>query len=99
MCSDFVDYSQFNGWDVVENTQLLYSGKEKLFTKKLMISTWQSLAAMSKHDPEKFRHICDVTDVLCLDEAHQFASNVTLATANKFHKAKWRTGTTGTLDD
>jgi superfamily II DNA or RNA helicase len=54
---------------------------------------------MSKHAPDKFKHICDVTDVLCMDEAHTFASNVTLATANKFYKAKWRTGTTGTLDD
>ena len=97
--SDFKDYSEVNGWDVDEYTQLLYSGKEKLFTKQLMISTWQSLAAMSKFHPDKFKHICETTDVLCLDEAHQFKSDVTLATANKFYRAKWRTGTTGTLDD
>lgn len=97
--SDFKDYSESNGWDVDEYTQLLYSGKEKLFTKQLMISTWQSLAAMAKHNPDKFKHICDTTDLLCMDEAHTFKSDVTLATANKFYKAKWRTGTTGTLDD
>lgn len=99
MYSDFKDYSETNGWDVDEYTQLLYSGKEKLFTKQLMISTWQQLAAMSKHHPDKFKHICDTTDVLALDEAHTFKSDVTLATANKFYRAKWRTGTTGTLDD
>lgn len=99
MYSDFKDYSSENGWDVDDNVQLLYSGKEKFFSKNLMISTWQSLAAMSKHNPDKFQHICDTTDLLAMDEAHQFKSDVTMSTANKFYRAKWRTGTTGTLDD
>ena len=96
---DFIDYSELNKWDAVGNCQLLYSGKEKTFNKKVMISTWQSLAAMAKFQPEMFHDIIEVTDCLCLDEVHQFASKVTLETANKFINAKWRTGTTGTLDD
>jgi superfamily II DNA or RNA helicase len=99
MYSDFKDYSEENGWDVDENAQLLFSGKEKLFTKRLMISTWQSLAAMAKFSSDKFQHLIENTDVLCCDEAHQFSSTTTLTTAQKFVQAKWRTGTTGTLDD
>ena len=43
MYSDFADYSSGNGWDVEQEVQMLYSGKEKVFSKSVMISTWQSL--------------------------------------------------------
>lgn len=99
MESDFKDYSTANGWNVEEHTQLLYSGKEKLFSKRLLISTWQSLMAMSKSRKEEYRHIIDRTDLLCVDEVHSFSSTATLDIANSFVNTRWRTGTTGTLDD
>ena len=99
METDFIDYSTKNGWDVESHTQLLYSGKEKLFNKKLLISTWQSLMAMSKNNKEAYRHIIERTDLLCIDEVHSFSSTATLDIANSFVNTKWRTGTTGTLDD
>jgi superfamily II DNA or RNA helicase len=54
---------------------------------------------MAKFSPEKFQHLTERTDFLCCDEAHQFSSTTTLTTAQKFVNARWRTGTTGTLDD
>jgi superfamily II DNA or RNA helicase len=100
MFSDFKDYSSENGWDVEENVQILYAGKDRVFSKKVLISTWQSLAAMAKNDPETLKQIVDKTDVGIFDEAHTLGKGtVVIDTVNRFTKTAWRTGTTGTLDD
>ncbi len=99
MLSDFIDYSSVNNWDVEGNAQILYAGKEKAFTKRLMISTWQSIHAMMKNNPAQFKSIVEKTDVACFDEAHGYKADAVLSTMSKFIFTKWRTGTTGTLDD
>lgn len=37
MVGDFIDYSAGNGFDVGEHCQMLFAGKEKEFTKQVMI--------------------------------------------------------------
>ena len=68
MVGDFIDYSAGNGFDVGEHCQMLFAGKEKEFTKQVMIQTWQSLAAMAKSQKHLFQLIVDRTDVACFDE-------------------------------
>lgn len=97
--SDFKDYSSANGWDVDDNVQLLYSGKEKLFNKPLMISTWQSITAMMKNQPDEFYNLTSKVDVALFDEAHTYKAAAVLSTMEKFVKTGWRTGTTGTIDN
>lgn len=97
--SDFKDYSTKNGWDVEDNIQLLYSGKEKLFSKPVMISTWQSITAMMKNDPDAFNNLTRAVDVALFDEAHTYKAAAVLATMEKFINTSWRTGTTGTIDN
>ena len=99
MFSDFEDYSSANGWNVEDNVQMLYSGKEKLFEKNVMISTWQSLTAMMKNQPSEFQSLVRNVDVALFDEAHQYKATAVLATMEKFIHTEWRTGTTGTLDN
>lgn len=99
MFSDFKDYSSINGWDVEEHCQILYSGKEKIFHKRVMISTWQSLNAMMRNSPAALRDIVERTDVGLFDEAHGHKGMAVQETMQKFIYTKWRTGTTGTLDN
>jgi superfamily II DNA or RNA helicase len=96
--SDFEDYSSNNGWAVEDNVQTLYSGKEKLFSANVMISTWQSLTAMMKNQPREFADLVSKVDVALFDEAHTYKATAVLQTMEKFTQTEWRTGTTGTID-
>lgn len=98
MFTDFVDYSLLNDWKPEEYIQLLYAGKDKEFTKTMMISTWQSLHAMTKSQPELFREITEATTVALFDEGHLYKSTEIRSTIEKFKYTKRRIGTTGTLD-
>lgn len=98
MFSDFVDYSGLNGWRPEDHIQLLYSGKDKIFTKSIMVSTWQSLHAMRKNDPKAFSKIVNVTTVGIFDEAHTYKAEEVRSTIEQFIHTKRRIGTTGTLD-
>ena len=97
--SDFKDYSSHNGFDVESKMQLLYSGKDRNFVAPVVISTWQSIAAMMKSDPKNFKEITDRTDVAVWDEAHTYKAAAVLAVMEKFANTKYRLGTTGTIDD
>lgn len=97
--SDFEDYSSMNGWLVNDNIQTLYSGKEKLFSANVMISTWQSLTAMMKNQPHEFSDLISKVDVALFDEAHTYKATAVLQTMEKFVNTEWRTGTTGTIDN
>jgi superfamily II DNA or RNA helicase len=87
MYSDFESY----GYDSEENCHRQYSGKEKHTKKFLTITTWQSIY---KNEPEYFEQF----DFVLGDEAHQFkAKSLTTILAGCVN-AKYRIGTTGTLD-
>ena len=91
MYNDFKDYSSANGWDVNAHTQKIYQGHDKVISKSLTISTWQSIHDMPKKFFEQF-------DFIIGDEAHGYKADRLGAIMKKLTKASYRIGTTGTLD-
>ena len=92
MYSDFGDYSQYDEWDVAEDCHRIYGGKEKYdIRQRVVISTWQSIY---KERPAWFQHFGMVVG----DEAHNFKAKSLTAILEKCGNAKYRIGTTGTLD-
>lgn len=91
LTSDFKDYSETNGWDVNANIHKIYQGQEKDTNKFLTISTWQSLYKMPKQWFAQF-------DFVIGDEAHQFKAKSLTEIMTGLTNAKYRIGTTGTLD-
>ena len=87
MYSDFVSY----GYDSEEYCHRQYSGKEKHTNKFLTITTWQSIY---KNDKDYFEQF----DFVLGDEAHQFKAKSLTTILSGCSNAKYRVGTTGTLD-
>ena len=87
MFSDFVSY----GFDSEQYCHRQYSGKEKHTDKFLTITTWQSIY---KNEPEYFEQF----DFVLGDEAHQFKAKSLTTILTGCKDAKYRIGTTGTLD-
>jgi len=87
MYKDFESY----GYDSDENCHRQYSGKEKHTKKFLTITTWQSIY---KNEPEYFEQF----DFVLGDEAHQFKAKSLTTILSGCVNAKYRIGTTGTLD-
>lgn len=91
MYSDFADYSGINEWDVESNVHKIYGGQEKQTNKRVVISTWQSLYKMPAKFFENF-------DVVFGDECHLFKAKSLTNIMSKLKNARYRIGTTGTLD-
>jgi len=92
MYSDFADYSQYDEWNVEEDCHRIYGGKEKYDIKqRVVISTWQSIYK------ERAPWFADYGMVIG-DEAHNFKAKSLTAILEKCCNAKYRIGTTGTLD-
>ena len=92
MYSDFADYSEKDNWDVEENCHRIYSGKEKFGLKqRVLISTWQSIYKLPAHWFLDFGMVIG-------DEAHNFKAKSLTSIMEKCTEAKYRIGTTGTLD-
>ena len=92
MYSDFADYSQYDEWNVDENCHKIYAGKEKYNIKnRVVITTWQSVYKERTLWFEDFGMVIG-------DEAHNFKAKSLTAILEKCHNAKYRIGTTGTLD-
>ena len=87
MYTDFKSY----GWNVEKNCNRLYSGYSNQTTKKVLISTWQSLYKLPKEYFEQFA-------VVFGDEAHLFKSKSLTEIMTKLSDCKYRIGLTGTLD-
>ena len=87
MYKDFADY----GYDSEQYCHRQYSGKEKHTNKFLTITTWQSIY---KNDKEYFEQF----DFVLGDEAHQFKAKSLTTILSGCSNAKYRIGTTGTLD-
>lgn len=87
MYSDFESY----GYDSDYYCHRQYSGKEKHTRKFLTITTWQSIY---KNDKEWFEQF----DFVLGDEAHQFKAKSLTTILSGCTNAKYRIGTTGTLD-
>lgn len=91
MYSDFADYSGVNKWDVESNVHKIYAGQSKDTEKRVVVSTWQSLHKM----PEKY---FKDFDVVFGDECHLFKAKSLTSIMSKLKNARYRIGTTGTLD-
>jgi superfamily II DNA or RNA helicase len=92
MLGDFKDYSAINKWNVDGSVQLIFEGQDKNITKSITISTWQSIYTASKQYLEQF-------DFVIGDEAHGFQAKSLTSIMTKMTNAKYRIGTTGTIDD
>ena len=88
MYTDFESY----GYDSEEYCHRQYSGKEKHTNKLLTITTWQSIY---KNDADYFEQF----DFVMGDEAHQFKAKSLTTILSGCTNAKYRIGTTGTLDN
>lgn len=86
MYSDFIDY----GW-LEAYMQKIYSGHDKNVSKKVVISTWQSIYKFPKKYFEQFGCVIG-------DEAHLFKAKSLTSVLTKLHLCKYRFGLTGTLD-
>ena len=86
MYSDFIDYGWLDAY-----IQRVYSGHDRNVSKKVVISTWQSLYKMPKKYFEQFGMVVG-------DEAHLFKSKSLTSILSKLHLCKYRFGLTGTLD-
>ena len=92
MYSDFADYSQFDNWNAQKECHKIYAGREKYnFSQRVTITTWQSIY---KENHEWFQRYGMVVG----DEAHNFKAKSLTAILEKCTEAKYRIGTTGTLD-
>ena len=87
MYSDFADY----GWDVDKYCHRIYHGYDKDVVKDVVISTWQSLATLDKNYFQQFECVIG-------DEAHNFKAKSLTGIMTSLNNAKYRIGTTGTLD-
>jgi superfamily II DNA or RNA helicase len=90
MYSDFEDYSLKNGKKMENYCHRVYSGRDKVSDKPIIISTWQSLQRLPKEYFQQFDY------VIC-DEVHQAQAKALSEIVTKCTKTEYRVGVTGTL--
>ena len=92
MYKDFDDYSINNDFEVSEVIHTIHQGKTKDSNSAgLYVSTWQSIYTQPKEYFEQF-------DFVIGDEAHSFKAKSLSTIMSGCDNAKYRIGTTGTLD-
>ena len=89
--NDFVDYSN-RDINLIRQMHTIFAGKEKETSKKIVISTWQSIF----REGESF---FDSFDGVFGDECHLYASKSLVTLIRKMKNTPYRVGTTGTLDN
>lgn len=87
LASDFADY----GFDSDKHVHRIYAGQDKQTDKPIVISTWQSLHTLPSSYFKQFTAVIG-------DEAHQFKAKSLTTIMTNLINAKYRIGTTGTLD-
>ena len=88
---NFSEYSAKEEWSAEENCHAIYSGQGKNSTKRVYISTYQSIY---KEDIDYFKQF----DAVMVDETHKAKSDSFVAILEKCINADFRLGFTGTLD-
>jgi superfamily II DNA or RNA helicase len=92
MQSDFENYSQNDStFDAQKDIHCIWGGQAKESDKNVVISTWQSLFRLPKSYFEQY-------DVVIGDEVHLFKAKSLVGIMEKLVNARFRFGTTGTLD-
>lgn len=96
---DFAEYSFENEWRVGSECQLIYAGKAKVIRKHLTISTWQSIYECGQDFTySQGEDFFSQFDAVIGDEAHTFQAKSLSLIMKRLVNAKFRIGTTGTLD-
>jgi superfamily II DNA or RNA helicase len=89
---DFKDYaSEIDPMFSEDNVHRIYSGKEKVTDKQIVITTWQSIYKLKKQYFEQFGCVIG-------DEAHNFKAKSLTSILTKMVDCKYKFGFTGTLD-
>ena len=90
--SDFMEYASLD--DSFSNSDIhkIFSGQDKQTSKRVVISTWQSLYKLPESYFEDF-------SVVLGDECHLYKAKSLTTLLSKLKNAYYRFGTTGTLDD
>ena len=91
LVSQMYNYFREYGWDVANNCHTVFAGRDKGSELPVIISTWQSIYKMQQKYFEQY-------ELVIGDEAHGFKSKSLTAIMTKCINAKYRIGTTGTLD-
>jgi superfamily II DNA or RNA helicase len=92
MATDFGDYSSHDpSFNIDKWAHRIMSGVDKDTTKRLVISTWQSIYKLQQSWFAPFGAVMG-------DECHGFQSKSLTGIMNKCRSASFRIGTTGTLD-
>ena len=91
MLADFREYSKHDSWKADRNIHTIMAGKDKTSTKRIIISTWQSIYN------QPYDYFDDFIGVFG-DECHLFKAKSLSSIMSKAKKTKYRIGTTGTLD-
>ena len=84
-------YSDFGDYGDNSDCHKIYSGKDKVTDKNIIISTWQSIYKLPPGWFEQFGCVVG-------DECHGFKSKSLTTIMSKCKEAEYRFGTTGTLD-
>jgi len=92
MYSDFGEYSTKSNWDVEKNCHTIFSGKDKMTDKRVVISTWQSIYKLNEKYFQQYHAVFG-------DECHLFKAKSLTSIMTKLKDCPYRIGTTGTLDD
>ena len=85
--TDFADY----GYDSDRYVHRIFAGQDKQTDKPVVISTWQSLHTLPAAYFKQYQAVIG-------DEAHQFKAKSLTHIMTNLVNAKYRVGTTGTLD-
>jgi superfamily II DNA or RNA helicase len=93
MYNDFSSY----GYDSAKYCHKIYSGQEKLSSKFLNISTYQSLANIVTNKSTLDKSYFEQFDFVIVDECHQGETKSITGILSSCINAEYRIGTTGTL--
>lgn len=91
MFNDFMDYSNKDP-EFMRKIHVLFAGKEKSTSKRVTISTWQSIFRETESFFSGF-------DSVFGDECHLFKAKSLVSLVRKMKSTRFRFGTTGTLDN
>jgi len=92
MYKDFQDYSTHNGFDVESNTHIIMGGYEKVTSKSITISTWQSIYKQHISWFQKY-------GAVIIDECHTVQAKALTSILEKMINTPWRFGFTGSLNN
>ncbi len=87
LASDFADY----GFDSATYVHRVFAGQDKVSTKPITITTWQSIYKVDKKYFDNF-------DLVIGDEAHLFKAKSLTTILTNLSRTRYRFGFTGTLD-